>query len=147
MPLIESLKKVQIFTGLSQEELKSIAALCQERTLNEGDTILSEGESTRELFIIAQGMVEVTLGRDENVMPLMRLGAGQLVGEMSLVDRGVRSATATAVSDDTVLYVVPHAAFLALCEEDNHIGFVVMRNLAAELSLRLRYYNIAGQSA
>jgi len=145
MPLIESLKKVQIFTGLSQEELGRIAALCQQRVHDKGTTILSEGETSRELFIVGQGMVEVSLGRAEYATPVMRLGMGQVVGEMSLVDRGARSATAKAVSDETVLYVIPHDAFLELCEADNHIGFIVMRNLAAEISLKLRYYNIAGQ--
>jgi CRP-like cAMP-binding protein len=61
---------------------------------------------------------------------------------MTLVDRGARSATVRAADGPTVLQVIPHAALRELCEQDNHIGFVVMRNLAAELSLRLRYYNI-----
>jgi CRP/FNR family cyclic AMP-dependent transcriptional regulator len=76
---------------------------------------------------------------------LINLGTGQVFGEMTLVDRGARSATVKAVKDGTVLYVIPHAAFLELCQEDNHIGFIVMRNLAADMSLKLRYYNIAGQ--
>ena len=61
---------------------------------------------------------------------------------MTLVDRGARSASVRALDDGTVLQVIPHKGFLELCEEDNHIGFIVMRNLAAEMSLRLRLYNI-----
>ena len=50
-----------------------------------------------------------------------------------------------ALGDETVLNVIPHEDFLGLCQQDNHIGFVVMRNLAAEMSLKLRYHNIAEQ--
>lgn len=144
MSLVESLKKAQIFTGLDQIELDRIAALCQQRTYHKDDTILSEGETSRELFIIGRGMVVVSLKTADTTTPLINLGTGQIFGEMTLVDRGARSATVTALQDDTVLQVIPHDAFLVLCEQDNHIGYIVMRNLAAEMSLRLRYHNIAG---
>jgi CRP-like cAMP-binding protein len=145
MSLVESLRKAQIFTDLSQNELERIAALCRQRTHDQNDTILSEGETSRELFIIDQGMVEVSLAAGEVPTPLINLGAGQVFGEMTLVDRGARSATVKVISDKTVLNVIPHDDFLSLCQEDNHIGFVVMRNLAAEMSLKLRYHNIIEQ--
>jgi CRP-like cAMP-binding protein len=145
MSLVESLGKAQIFIGLAQDELARIAALCQQRVYAKGDTILSEGETSRELFIIGQGMVEISLGTADASTPIINLGTGQVFGEMTLVDRGARSATAKALTDKTLLNVIPHNAFLELCQEDNHIGFIVMRNLAADMSLKLRYSNIAGQ--
>lgn len=147
MSLIDSLRKAQLFIGLAPDELARIAPLCQQRAYNKGDTILSQGETTRELFIVEQGTVEVSLGTAETSTPLINLGTGQVFGEMTLVDRGARSATVKAIKDGTVLYVIPHEAFLQLCEADNHIGFIVMRNLAADMSLKLRYYNIAGRDS
>ena len=144
MSLIEALGKAQLFSDLSAEEMEKIALLCEQRVYGEGDTVLSEGETSRELFIIGQGMVEVSLKTAEASTPLIHLGTGQGFGEMTLVDRGARSATVKAVADETVLQVIPHEALLQLCQEDNHIGFIVMRNLAAEMSLKLRYYNISG---
>lgn len=145
MSLLESLSKAQIFIGLSQAELERIAELCQERIYIKGDTIVSEGEMTRELFIIGRGMVEISLKMADRSTPIINLGTGQIFGEMTLVDRGARSATAKALTDDTLLHVIPHAAMIELCEKDNHIGFIVMRNLAADMSLKLRYSNIAGR--
>jgi len=144
MSLIEALGKAQLFSDLSEEERGKIALLCEQRVYGKGDTVLSEGETSRELFIIGQGMVEVSLKTAEASTPLIHLGTGQVFGEMTMVDRGARSATVKAVADETVLQVIPHNALLQLCEEDNHIGFIVMRNLAAEMSLKLRYYNISG---
>jgi CRP/FNR family cyclic AMP-dependent transcriptional regulator len=145
MSLIESLKRAQIFTDLSQDEMGQIAAVCEQRVFDQGATILSEGETSRELFIIEEGMVEVSLGTPDASTPLIHLGTGQVFGEMTLVDRGARSATVKAVHDGTALQAIPHDALLRVCEADNHIGYILMRNLAAEMSLKLRYYNIAGQ--
>jgi CRP/FNR family cyclic AMP-dependent transcriptional regulator len=145
MSLIDSLSRAQIFIGLSRDELKQIAALCQQRTYGSGDVILSEGETSRELYIIGKGMVEISLKTATASTPIINLGTGQIFGEMTLVDHGARSATASALTDDTTLHVIPHAALLELCEQDNHIGYIVMRNLAADMSLKLRYSNIAGQ--
>jgi CRP-like cAMP-binding protein len=144
MSLIESLSKAQLFSDLSDHEMEKIATLCQQRTYGHGDTVLSEGETSRELFIIGQGMVEVSLKTVEASTPLIHLGTGQVFGEMTMVDRGARSATVNAVADETVLLVIPHQDLLQLCKDNNHIGFIVMRNLAAEMSLKLRYYNISG---
>jgi CRP-like cAMP-binding protein len=145
MSLVESLSKAQIFIGLSHDELERIAALCRQQVYAKGDTIVSEGEKTRELFIVGQGMVEISLGTADAATPIINLGTGQVFGEMTLVDHGARSANARALTDATLLNVIPHDAFLGLCEKDNHIGFIVMRNLAADMSLKLRFSNIAGQ--
>lgn len=145
MSTIDSLKKAQIFINLSHDELERIAVLCKRRSYNQGDTILSQGETSRELFIVERGMVGVSLGTAEASLPIINLGTGQVFGEMTLVDRGARSATVKALKDETVLQVIPHAALLELCENDNHIGYIFMRNLATDMSLKLRYSNIAGQ--
>jgi CRP/FNR family cyclic AMP-dependent transcriptional regulator len=143
MSFAESLGKTQLFSGLSQAELERIAALGEQRVFQRGDMILSEGDTSRELFIVGGGTVEIYLQTAQTSTPLINLGVGQIFGEMTLVDLGARSATVRATDDETVLQVIPHDAFRQLCEEDNHIGYIVMRNLAAEMSLRLRHYNIS----
>lgn len=141
---IQALKRSQIFAGLSDQELKDLAALCRPRTFKRGDIILGEGEASTELYIIEQGMVEISLtSGSDDATPLLNLGAGQVFGEMSLIDRGARSATVRAVEEPTVVSLISHDAFLALCEQNNHLGFVAMRNLAAEISLKLRVRNIS----
>ena len=146
MSNIESLKKAQLFAGLSQDELESVAALCESRTFEEGQTILGQGDTSTELYIIEQGMVEVslTIGADIST-PLLNLGAGQVFGEMALIDQGARSATVKVMEGPTVVSTISHDAFLNLCESNHHLGFIVMRNLAAEMSLKLRFRNISEQ--
>jgi CRP-like cAMP-binding protein len=69
------------------------------------------------------------------------LGQGQTFGEMGLVDRGARSATVRA-GTDTEVYAINCHDFLNLCHENTHLGFLVMRNIAADLSFKLRYRNL-----
>jgi CRP-like cAMP-binding protein len=69
---------------------------------------------------------------------------GQIFGEMALVDRGARSASVRCCRDNTVLSYIKGSDFTALCESDTEIGYIVMRNMAADLSFKLRYHNLVG---
>lgn len=139
------LKQVSIFSGLSDEQLMRIANLCREVTHSQGDIIVREKESSSDLYIIREGTVEVVLGTPSmpGPMPIIHLGKGQIFGEVALVDRGLRSATVNAMTDNTVLYAISRDDFIKLCDEDTHIGYIVMGNIAADLSFKLRHYNLA----
>jgi CRP-like cAMP-binding protein len=150
MSVSELLQHSELFLGLAPEQVERVAALGREATYNTGDIIISEGAPTHELYIIQGGMVEVEVvkGTVQDVpgapqlSSLVRLGQGQVFGEMALVDRGARSATVRCARDGTVLFVIPHEDFWALCEGDHHIGFIVMRNIATDLSFKLRHRNL-----
>jgi CRP/FNR family cyclic AMP-dependent transcriptional regulator len=150
MSITELLQHSELFLELTPEQVERIAALGKEVTYNADDIIISEGAPSHEIYIICSGMVEVEVvkGTIQDVpgapqlSSIVRLGQGQVFGEMALVDSGARSATVRCAKDDTVLYVIPHRDFWDLCEGDHHIGFVVMRNIAADLSFKLRHRNL-----
>jgi len=139
------LKRVSIFSGLSDDQLLRIAHLCREVTHSKGDVIVREKEPSTDLYIIREGTVEVALGTPSapGPTPIVHLGKGQIFGEVALVDRGLRSATVNALADGTVLYAIGRDDFIRLCDEDAHIGYIVMGNIAADLSFKLRHYNLA----
>ena len=139
------LKRVSIFSGLSDEQLVRIASLCREETHDKGDVIVREKEPSNELYVIQEGAAEVMLGSPSMAgpTPIVHLGKGQIFGEVALVDRGLRSATVTAMADGTELYAISRDDFIRLCDEDTRIGYIVMGNIAADLSFKLRHYNLA----
>jgi CRP-like cAMP-binding protein len=144
----EFLKRLDMFNELSDEELSSVAALCAEARYKTGDVILNIKEPADNFFLIRSGTVQIITDPDaleskpELIDSLMvSLGQGQSFGEMGLVDQGARSATVRAGSD-TEVYVIKCSDFLALCRENTHLGFLVMRNIAADLSFKLRYRNL-----
>lgn len=144
----EFLKRLDMFNELSDEELSSVAALCTEASYKAGEIILNIKDPADSFFVIRNGTVQIITNPDvleakpELVDSLMvTLGKGQSFGEMGLVDRGARSATVRAGSD-TDVYMIHCDKFLSLCHENTHLGFLVMRNIAADLSFKLRYRNL-----
>jgi CRP-like cAMP-binding protein len=149
MDTIQLLKGVEVFDGLSDAELKRIAGICQEARYQKGDMITTQGETGDEMFIIREGFVEISVGEASEAAPsqdtphtLVSLGMGQVVGEMALVDHGPRSATARCVMDQTTVIVIKREAFEQLCQSDHRIGMIVYRNLAADLSFKLRHRHL-----
>jgi CRP/FNR family cyclic AMP-dependent transcriptional regulator len=150
MTVTELLERSELFHELSVKEIERIAALGQEQTYNKGDIVIQEGEPSDEIYIVCSGLVEVEVAQGMvpdvagrlQVNPIVRLGGGQMFGEMSLIDRGVRSATVRCAEDETGLYVITRQALWDLCNEDPHIGFILMRNIAADLSFKLRHRNL-----
>lgn len=69
------------------------------------------------------------------------LYAGQSFGEMALLGGAARSATVISV-EACVLLVLNEKEFANLCENEPRIGFIVMRNLANDLSYKLRASNL-----
>jgi len=61
---------------------------------------------------------------------------------MALVDHGPRSATARCVMDQTTVIIIKREAFEQLCQSDHRIGMIVYRNLAADLSFKLRHRHL-----
>lgn len=142
------LRRLDLFNGLSDEELLSVAALCTREHYKAGEIILNIKDPTKNFYLIRSGTVQIITNPEVlETKPeladavLVNLGQGQAFGEMGLVDRGARSATVRTASD-TVVYAIDCDRFLELCNEDTHLGFLVMRNIAADLSFKLRYRNL-----
>ena len=138
------LQGVELFSGLTDEDLDEVAALCNQYVFNDGDVLAAQGEPGEELFIIADGLVEVVVRGAETPRVVVNLGSGQLIGEMSLVDQGLRSATVRAIQSPTTVYAIQYGDFHDLCEQNTRIGYRVMLNLAADLSFKLRQRHWSG---
>ncbi len=147
MSLASIFKQTDIFYDLTPQHLEQIAALCQERRFNTGDVIFEENTASDELYIIVQGEVDIqvdpTLVGDSNtratgLITLATLRRGQSFGEIALVDQGVRSATARCAANSTTLFIIPRDKLIQLCDADSQLGYHLMRNLAADLALKMR---------
>jgi CRP-like cAMP-binding protein len=130
---------VDLFEGLTDSELKRLAGICREARYAKGQIVTAQGEEGDELYIVREGLVEVSTGETgEGPHTVVNLGTGQAVGEMALVDRGPRSTTVRCVTE-AVLNVIQRDAFEKLCQSHAQIGLIVYRNLAADLSFKLRH--------
>lgn len=142
MTITNLLKRIQLFRGLSSEELAQIAAICEHRQLQPGELIIEQNTTGKEMYLIADGSVDVFIQGLDNERGLVMLGKGQVIGEMALIDQGYRSASVKATAEGTSLYLVDSDSFYELCHQQNHIGFIVMRNLAIDIAFKLRHRNL-----
>jgi CRP-like cAMP-binding protein len=141
-----------MMNGLTDEQLAQVAAFCREKVFQAGEVIVRYRESGDELYIIESGSAEVDLsgnGEQPDQCVAARspvrvsLGEGQVFGEMALVDTGLRSATVRCSSNGTRVLVIKRHDLIGLCEQDTDIGYRVMRNLAADISFKLRHRNLS----
>jgi CRP/FNR family cyclic AMP-dependent transcriptional regulator len=88
-----------LFSTCSQRQLAQVAALTVQADLPKGTVMTRQGATGGLAYLIATGQADVI--RDGK--RIARLGPGDVVGELSLIDGGQRSATVTATTDLEVL--------------------------------------------
>lgn len=98
------------------------------RNYKAGDVIFREGDAAEEMFVVKAGTVEIRLGN----RLLDTLSERSIFGEMALIDRGPRSATAIAVTDAT-LVPVAEKQFLLMVSRTPYFALNVMRVLVQRL--------------
>ena len=109
----DALARVDLFSGLRKKELKDLATYCLEGKYSPGSVLISQGEQGVGLFILTKGTVRITRANspDGAEEVLGTAGAGDVIGEMALLDDLPRSATVTAVDDVSVLTLGLGAAY------------------------------------
>ncbi|HVP09463.1 MAG TPA: cyclic nucleotide-binding domain-containing protein [Burkholderiales bacterium] len=135
-----ALRNMELCRALSAAELDTIAAIVERREIAAGMELFREGDAGDGLYLVIAGEVNVIkLGADgEHV--LAKLGAGALLGEMSLVTSDARSATGRATAPTVALHV-PAAAFRALLDSGSTAALKIARAIAEVLARRLAAMN------
>jgi small-conductance mechanosensitive channel len=102
----EELRRLDLFSVLTDEQVRQVAEGAVSRTFYPDETIVEEGTKGGSLFIITSGAVQVTKRTPRNAhMEVTRLGAGDVIGEMSLLTGEPRSATVVALVPVTAIEV------------------------------------------
>lgn len=145
MSVTTVLKQADIFYELTNTQLELVASICEEKHYQTGDIVFEENTRGDELFVIANGEVEIQvnpalIGGSESGGPqtIATLRRGQSFGEVALVDEGLRSASARCAQHDTHLVVIPRDKLMLLCDTYPQLGYRLMRNLAADLAMKIR---------
>ena len=140
------LRGIEMFIGLSTEQLDEVADLCKARTYAANEVVIERNSPADSFFLIEEGVVKILTAPESDAESqvdavVVTLGQGQSFGEMGLIDSGARSAT-VQTSTDTRLYEIDCNRFRDLCEMDTDLGYLVMRNVAIDLSFKLRHRNL-----
>jgi CRP-like cAMP-binding protein len=140
---IKIFSEVELFRGLTPEQMARLATIARREVYHTGETVFLQETPGDSMYIVKQGQVEVRIDNEEGESyPAVYLGRGQVFGEMALVDQGTRSATVIAVEAETEVYAIPGNQFTSLCENDTAIGYILMRNMAQDMSFKLRHRHL-----
>jgi CRP/FNR family transcriptional regulator len=124
--------------GLSPSEVDLIVRLAETKEFFGGETVVRQFDHNSDLVVVLQGKVKVVTFQGE---PIAELGEGSVLGEVSLLDEGPRSATARTVGD-TKIAIIPSAKLRELWSDNERIHAVVVTNIAKVLAGRLRVSSI-----
>ncbi len=128
-PFLKQLKKVPLFTALSQKDLKLVSKRGSDLEVPAGKVLVEQGAAGAEFFVIVSGKAKVTR-RGKKVATI---GAGDYFGDLALLDKAPRNATVVAETPMEVV-VLPQREFAGLIEDVP--GFA--RKLLAGMARRLR---------
>jgi len=135
---LDFLSRLPLFQELSLDEISILDQYLGLLELSKGDTVFDEGESGEFVCFVVNGELEVlkkSPGGDSST--ITKLGKGQTIGEMALIDELPRSATVRARSPSS-LTVLSRKGFEELAGQSPEIAIKILKYLARSLSLNLR---------
>ena len=136
---IELLRKIELFSGLTEEDLIEVGKLCSEHNYRAGELCVSEGDRADYIQLVEKGKVEVEMkilkSSLENKIIVDTLGDGEIFAWSALVTRAL-TASVRAVEPTVVLHV-KSPDLLALCEKKSRMGYVIIKNLTFVIDSRL----------
>jgi len=130
---LDVLKGMQMFRYLSYKELVRVSNISEMIDVKEGARVFAAGEAGDSMYVVLSGKVRLTKG--DTVVA--ELGRGHHFGEMSLVDRSVRSLTATAI-EPTRLVMITRKEFYDIIKREPATAVKMLWSFVQVLGQRLR---------
>ena len=115
--MVVSLRAVSLFAELSDEDLEEIESHSEILTLRAGEQLFAEGDRGDHAYVITDGEIEITKRANDHDVRLAIRTAGEVVGEMALLEDAPRSASGRARTDATLI-AIPRSVIDALMESN-----------------------------
>lgn len=120
---------------LSEDDRALVESLCLRRTYRKGAVIFLDGDDAGDVLLIQSGQIKLTVSSQDGREVLLGVrGAGEIIGEMALIDSSPRSASAFALTTPTDVLVISVRDFKRLV--DTEFGFT--RGLLDEMVRKVR---------
>jgi diguanylate cyclase (GGDEF)-like protein len=133
-----TLRKLEIFSSLNHEELSRVRLLMKRHEVPENWVLFREGDVGRLMYIVLSGTVAISIlssGAEE--LEVSRVGEGSFFGEMSILEKDVRSATCRTV-EDCILLSLDSDAFSRLMDEEPAAAIKIMQRMLNTSTNRLQ---------
>jgi signal transduction histidine kinase len=128
----EILRGLPYFSDLPDALLEKVCGETEQIDIPEGRVIIEEGSDSEEMYIVVDGQLVVTKQTGDKEVELGRIGPGEVVGEIALLDQAPRTATVSALVDTHAIRV-PVRAFEDLLSDSR-----MVRRMFRTVTSRLR---------
>jgi CRP-like cAMP-binding protein len=136
-PQWQDLKNIPLFSDLTENEIYKIMKLSFVKKYDKDATLFVEGMPGEVLYVVKSGKIAILKKTPGGEILLSEIGAGEFVGELSLIDDSPRSATAR-VSADSELVVVTRKCFQDMLKGDPLITSKLLMHFLKVSASRLR---------
>ena len=131
---------LKLFASFTEHEIDALMGVLRERPMNPDEPLFRQGQPGRACYIIRDGKIRVTIGQDDAEQELAVLGAGDLFGQVALIDGGRRSANCIAYGT-TVLLALDRNEFDLVFRSGSSFAFKFMDVITRILVGQLRGAN------
>ena len=127
------LKRVALFSGLTDTQIDRLAAGSVRRSFPKGRTIVAEGEPSQSLYVLLSGRAKVQRSDTEGKEVILAvLGPGECFGEMSLIDEAPRSASVITIESCDFMSINKES-FKSVLVSTPEISMRIMKGLVKRL--------------
>jgi CRP-like cAMP-binding protein len=140
----EVLRRYPFFCCLNHDQQKAIAMVAEEIFADAGTILFQEGQPVEALYLLMEGNVDLyyaASGDPKDQFLVGEVNVGEVFSISALIEPYTLTATARVVSPSRILKV-DAAALRALCEVDNRMGYLLMRQVASIALERLHYARV-----
>jgi CRP-like cAMP-binding protein len=130
---LEIVRRIPLFRSLDADTLRLLTSLARIRLCAAGEAIVQQDLPADAVYVIVKGRARVSVAaRDGRVLTLRDIGEDEIIGEVSLLDGGLPSATVIALTK-LELIVVDRQSFMSLLEERPKVAVALLPVLASRL--------------
>jgi CRP/FNR family cyclic AMP-dependent transcriptional regulator len=141
----ELLRRYPFFASLTDEQLKALAMIANEKTYPKGAIIVRENASANKLMLLLEGDVDLIFsGSGDGAVINALVGSiapGEILGVSSLIEPYAYICSARNTMDVKVVEI-DGLAIRALMQVDSRLGCTLMSNVAAAVLERLKYTQV-----
>ena len=135
---LDLLRRVAVFSSLSQSELTTVRQYLEEVSCNPEAAVFHQGDEGNDLYVVKEGTVTIRVSASEGVnVDVAQLGEGDFFGEMAIFEDEPRSATCI-MTEGGRLYRLRKTDFFSLMDEYPALAIKIMSKMASITAQRLQ---------
>jgi len=141
MSVAQLVKGCPLFHEIYDEEIEEIIKDCFVASFKPGDLIIKQGDTSSDICVILTGEAEVVVHKGTSKFSIVKLGRGDLFGELVLINETQRTADIVAIEETDIL-VMTYENFFSHFSTKPQVFALMILNVTRLITKRLKASNL-----